>query len=250
MDMPITVPRASVTRVGRRPEGPRHGPLPVPRGRHGRRQGGPGRDADRPGADGHDRDHGQLPPARALAPPQAPPGATPTARPRAVLDALVAPRRDRAAGRRRTRDRLIDEASAAALPRFDAQMREYAYQRNQEFVRELGPASRRPRTDGLDPAEAARAAGATTSGRSTRELLDRGRGRLHPAGDRGAARPRRRSSTPTSPRYLARAAAAPRRRRRGAAHPPAAAAITMSRTAAAAADLDAAARARRRSRTS
>ena len=31
--------------VDRRPEGPRHGPLPVPGGGHGRRQGRPGRDA-------------------------------------------------------------------------------------------------------------------------------------------------------------------------------------------------------------
>ncbi len=82
MDMPITVPRASVTRVGRRPEGARHDPLPVPRGRHGRRQGRPRRDADRPRADGHDRDHGQLPPPRILAAAQAARRATRRARPR------------------------------------------------------------------------------------------------------------------------------------------------------------------------
>ncbi len=34
----------------------------------------------------------------------------------------------------------VNEAVMAALPRFDAQMREYAYQRNQELERALGPA--------------------------------------------------------------------------------------------------------------
>ncbi len=135
MDMPITVPRASVTRVGRRPEGARHGPLPVPRGGHGGRQGGPGRDADRPGADGHDRDHGQFPPARVLAAPQAPAGRRPTP----DGGAFSTPR-DRQADRRACdgeleRDRLIEESAEAALPLFDAAMREYAYQRNQEIVR-------------------------------------------------------------------------------------------------------------------
>jgi Cu(I)/Ag(I) efflux system membrane protein CusA/SilA len=53
-----------------------------------------------------------------------------------VLDALVrrgaiAPPEDRPA--------VINEAVMEVLPRFDAQMREYAYQRNQEFERELGP---------------------------------------------------------------------------------------------------------------
>ena len=54
-----------------RPEGARHGALPVPRGRHGRGQGGPRRDADRPRSPGHDRDHGQLPPPGVLAEAQA-----------------------------------------------------------------------------------------------------------------------------------------------------------------------------------
>ena len=58
-------------RVGRRPEGTRHGPVPVPGGRHGRGQGGPGRDADRPCPDGHDRDHGEFSSARILAASQA-----------------------------------------------------------------------------------------------------------------------------------------------------------------------------------
>jgi Cu(I)/Ag(I) efflux system membrane protein CusA/SilA len=38
------------------------------------------------------------------------------------------------------RTETVNEAVMAALPRFDAQMREYAYQRNQEFERSLGPA--------------------------------------------------------------------------------------------------------------
>jgi Cu(I)/Ag(I) efflux system membrane protein CusA/SilA len=37
------------------------------------------------------------------------------------------------------RPTLIQEATAAAMPMFDAQMREYAYQRNLEFERSLGP---------------------------------------------------------------------------------------------------------------
>jgi Cu(I)/Ag(I) efflux system membrane protein CusA/SilA len=53
----------------------------------------------------------------------------------AVLDALlarslVAPPDDRAA--------LLNEAIMAALPRYDALMREYAYQRNRDFEQELG----------------------------------------------------------------------------------------------------------------
>jgi Cu(I)/Ag(I) efflux system membrane protein CusA/SilA len=35
---------------------------------------------------------------------------------------------------------LVNDAVTAALPLFDAQVREFAYQRNQEFQRELGPA--------------------------------------------------------------------------------------------------------------
>jgi Cu(I)/Ag(I) efflux system membrane protein CusA/SilA len=37
------------------------------------------------------------------------------------------------------RMQLANEIAAAALPRFDALMREYAYQRNREFQRDLGP---------------------------------------------------------------------------------------------------------------
>ena len=48
MDMPTTVPRASIAEVERRPSGPRRGPPRLPRGLAGRRQGGPRRDADRP----------------------------------------------------------------------------------------------------------------------------------------------------------------------------------------------------------
>src|SRR5262249_35151382 len=38
------------------------------------------------------------------------------------------------------RSALINDAVTAAMLLFDAQMREFAYQRNQEFQRELGPA--------------------------------------------------------------------------------------------------------------
>jgi Cu(I)/Ag(I) efflux system membrane protein CusA/SilA len=72
---------------------------------------------------------------------------------RAVLDALVerrviAPPVDATA-----RESLIEQAVAAALTRFDAASREYAYHRNQELVREsagLTPSSSSP----SDPAEA------------------------------------------------------------------------------------------------
>jgi Cu(I)/Ag(I) efflux system membrane protein CusA/SilA len=71
----------------------------------------------------------------------------------AVFDALlsrnvIAPPPDST-----SRARIIDEATDAALARFDAVSREYAYQRNQEMVRESGgisPTSLHP----SDPAEA------------------------------------------------------------------------------------------------
>ena len=50
------------------------------------------------------------------------------------------------------RDRLIEESAAAALVLFDAAMREYAYQRNQEIVRQAGPSP-----GSLRPADAAEA---------------------------------------------------------------------------------------------
>ena len=53
----------------------------------------------------------------------------------AVLDALI--RRGLLRGPDDPKDRsaMIDEATAAVLPRFDALIREYAYQRNQEMTR-------------------------------------------------------------------------------------------------------------------
>jgi Cu(I)/Ag(I) efflux system membrane protein CusA/SilA len=58
----------------------------------------------------------------------------------AVLDTLlkkdlIEPLADDAA-----RTALLKDAVAAALPSYDAQMREYAFQRNQEFIRDLGRA--------------------------------------------------------------------------------------------------------------
>ena len=58
---------------------------------------------------------------------------------REVLDALVAKQVMSAPQAPPDRDRLIDEAVDSALPLFDAAMREYAYQRNQEVVRQSGP---------------------------------------------------------------------------------------------------------------
>jgi Cu(I)/Ag(I) efflux system membrane protein CusA/SilA len=57
---------------------------------------------------------------------------------RAALDALVRKGLVRPPADGRTREALVDEATAAAMPIFDAAMREYAYQRNREFDRELG----------------------------------------------------------------------------------------------------------------
>jgi Cu(I)/Ag(I) efflux system membrane protein CusA/SilA len=70
----------------------------------------------------------------------------------AVLDALVAAQLTDEPGERRMRDKLIQDATETAIPLFDAAMREYAYQRNQEVVRSIGPSpsSIRP----TDPAEA------------------------------------------------------------------------------------------------
>src|SRR5262249_14415049 len=57
----------------------------------------------------------------------------------AVLDALVERGLIEKPGGAAARADLLDEAITAALPRYDALMREYAYQRNQEFERDLGP---------------------------------------------------------------------------------------------------------------
>jgi Cu(I)/Ag(I) efflux system membrane protein CusA/SilA len=57
---------------------------------------------------------------------------------RAVLDALDTARLIDDPGDDGTKAALVNEAVMAVLPPFDAQMREYAYQRNLEFERELG----------------------------------------------------------------------------------------------------------------
>jgi Cu(I)/Ag(I) efflux system membrane protein CusA/SilA len=57
---------------------------------------------------------------------------------RAVLDAVSRAGLVEEAGDQAARARLLEEAVSAALPVFDVQMREYAYQRNLEFERELG----------------------------------------------------------------------------------------------------------------
>ncbi len=69
----------------------------------------------------------------------------------AVLDALIARRAVAPPADVRARQSLFEQAVAAALTRFDAVSREYAYHRNQELVRESGglaPTS----TDPSDPA--------------------------------------------------------------------------------------------------
>jgi copper/silver efflux system protein len=72
---------------------------------------------------------------------------------RAVLDALIARRVVAAPVDATARESLLEQAVGAALSRFDAASREYAYHRNQELVREsagLTPSSTNP----SDPAEA------------------------------------------------------------------------------------------------
>jgi Cu(I)/Ag(I) efflux system membrane protein CusA/SilA len=69
----------------------------------------------------------------------------------AVLDALIQrgiiePPSDAA-----SKAKLVGEAVSAALGIFDAQMREYAYQRNQEFARDLGPVTQETLLDPHDP---------------------------------------------------------------------------------------------------
>jgi Cu(I)/Ag(I) efflux system membrane protein CusA/SilA len=59
---------------------------------------------------------------------------------RNVLDALYMARLIENPGDDASRAGLVNEAVMAVLPVFDAQMREYVYQRNQEFERELGHA--------------------------------------------------------------------------------------------------------------
>jgi Cu(I)/Ag(I) efflux system membrane protein CusA/SilA len=58
---------------------------------------------------------------------------------RAVLDALLAANLMDPPEQPGDRETLIRDATEAALPLFDATMREYAYQRNQEVVRQSGP---------------------------------------------------------------------------------------------------------------
>ncbi len=71
----------------------------------------------------------------------------------AVLDALIERRAVAPPVDERARRLLAEEAVASSLTRFDAMSREYAYHRNQELVREssgLSPTSTHP----SDPAEA------------------------------------------------------------------------------------------------
>jgi Cu(I)/Ag(I) efflux system membrane protein CusA/SilA len=71
---------------------------------------------------------------------------------RAVYDALVAHGVIRAAASAAARDALVEQAVAAVLPLFDTASREYAYHRNQELLRDTGgisPSSASP----TDPAE-------------------------------------------------------------------------------------------------
>jgi Cu(I)/Ag(I) efflux system membrane protein CusA/SilA len=94
-----------------------------------------------------------------------------------VLDALVARGIVARPSDAAARATLIEEAASAALPRFDAQMREYAYQRNQEFARSLGDL---PTASLLDPHDALdgrqRALWRQHVGTLDGELLDRAAG--------------------------------------------------------------------------
>jgi len=74
----------------------------------------------------------------------------------AALDLLVA--RGLAADPAARRADVVGEATAAALPRFDAQMREYAYQRNREFDRSPGVDPARLALDGPDAGDLRRRA--------------------------------------------------------------------------------------------
>lgn len=70
-----------------------------------------------------------------------------------ILKALVERRIARAPSDRRSTDAIVSEALDATLFRFDSQMREFAYQSNQQLVREsegISPSSTNP----SDPAEA------------------------------------------------------------------------------------------------
>ena len=189
MDMPITVPRASVTRIGRRSEGARHGPLPVPRGRHGRGQGGPGRDADRPGADGHDRDHGQLPPARTLAAPQAPGRRRRAARPRAVSMRWSRAASIRARRRRRPRSagraRRSTAASRSSMPPA-VNMPTTATRNSCASTGGISPTSTIPH----DPPSRLRALWREHVAQARRRAGRPGGADLHPACARAASRPR------------------------------------------------------------
>ncbi len=73
---------------------------------------------------------------------------------KAVLDALLAAELMDAPASPAERQRLIHDATEAALPLFDAAMREYTYQRNQEVVRGSGPSP--PSTHPTEPGLAQR----------------------------------------------------------------------------------------------
>jgi Cu(I)/Ag(I) efflux system membrane protein CusA/SilA len=62
-----------------------------------------------------------------------------------VFEKLISPISDR--------ESLIRQCVAEALPRFDAQLREFAYLRNAEFLRESGPELGPASHDGLTPAQ-------------------------------------------------------------------------------------------------
>ena len=191
MDMPITVPRASVTEsvddlkardmvLCRFPE------VDMVVGKAGRAE-----TPTDPAPDGHDRDHGQLPPPRIVAAPQAG-----DRRCRAP-----GPRRLRRPGRTRSdpgsgnggraRRRLIEQSVAAALAHSSTQpaanMRTTAIRKCCANTGGISPTSMNP----SEPEEARVVAPWRDHVANGRRRADRaGRADLHAAGDGAAPRPR------------------------------------------------------------
>ena len=94
---------------------------------------------------------------------------------RAVLDAMVA-RRVVAPPDASARESLIEQAVAAALTRFDAASREYAYHRNQELRARIGRAlADLDESLGIPPSRGWSDCGAGTSSSSTASCSTRPR---------------------------------------------------------------------------
>ena len=143
LDMPVTVPRASVTQAADDLKARDALLRGFPEVESVIGKAGPGRHADRSRAAGHGRDVRQLPPASTVAQARAALRRRRRGR-RAPCSATLESRGFVArAAEADDRDNLLNDAAQKALERFDETMRELALRRYREFETELGPRSTR-----------------------------------------------------------------------------------------------------------